>query len=283
MKRKNKQQEEEVVVDAGVILHRNKQEDNQKKEIAVRDATQPPEKTDGQANYDTLRSMAEAFARSKLFGVQTPDQALALMLVAQSEGRHPASIAAEYNIIQNRPALKSDAMLSRFQAAGGKVNWEKYTDKEVVGVFSHPQGGNLRVSWDMQRAMTAGVGIKENYKKYPRQMLRARCISEGVRSVFPAVLGGMYTPEEVADFEAPREITEEKNVVDYNICNWPKSKNFGKRWEEMDDNDLLSALKFLHEKYTGGGREEMIDIISTILSDREARAEAERGEGATVE
>ena len=35
---------------------------------------------------------------------------------------------------------KADAILARFQAAGGKVEWKTYTDDEVTGVFSHPQG-----------------------------------------------------------------------------------------------------------------------------------------------
>jgi hypothetical protein len=37
-------------------------------------------------------------------------------------------------------------------------------------------------------------------------MLRARVISEGVRATFPAVLNGMYTPEEVQEFDAPRPV-----------------------------------------------------------------------------
>ena len=32
-------------------------------------------------------------------------------------------------------------------------------------------------------------------------MLSARCVSEGVRALYPACLCGMYTPEEVADFD----------------------------------------------------------------------------------
>jgi len=35
------------------------------------------------------------------------------------------------------------------------------------------------------------------YRKFPRQMLRSRCISEGVRTVYPVATGGMYAPEEV--------------------------------------------------------------------------------------
>jgi len=74
----------------------------------------------------------------------------------------------------------------------------------VSATFIHPQGGSLTVDWDMQRAKEAGLTGKDNYKKFPRQMLRARVISEGVRAVYPGVLQGMYTPEEVGEFDAPR-------------------------------------------------------------------------------
>ena len=65
--------------------------------------------------------MATAIAKSGLFGLKDTTQVLALMAVAQAEGRHPASVAKDYHIIQGRPALKADAILARFQAAGGKI------------------------------------------------------------------------------------------------------------------------------------------------------------------
>jgi hypothetical protein len=148
-----------------------------------------------------MERMAEAFAKSGLFGLKTRDQALALMVVAQAEGRHPGSVATEYHVIQGRASLKADAMLARFQAAGGKVEWKDYTDTRVSGVFSHAQGGTLEVDWDMARAKAAGLGTKDNWRTYPRQMLRARCISDGIRGVYPGVLQGMYTPEEVGEFK----------------------------------------------------------------------------------
>ena len=42
------------------------------------------------------------------------DEALALMLVSYAEGRHPALAARDYDIIQGRPAKKSEAMLRDF-------------------------------------------------------------------------------------------------------------------------------------------------------------------------
>jgi hypothetical protein len=151
-----------------------------------------------------MQVMASAIVKSGLFGMKTPDQALALMIVATAEGRHPGSVASDYHIIQGRASLKADSMLARFQQSGGRVEWHDHTNEKVSATFTHPAGGSLRIDWDMARAKAAGLGGKDNWKSYPRQMLRARVISEGVRATFPAVLNGMYTPEEVGEFDAPR-------------------------------------------------------------------------------
>ena len=152
---------------------------------------------------DQIERMALAVAKSGLFGTKTPDQALALMLIAQAEGLHPAIAARDYHVINGRPTLKADAMLARFQTAGGSVRWGEYTDQRVVGTFTHPQGGSVEVAWTVDMAAAAGLTKNPTWKSYPRQMLRARCISEGIRTVFPGVVVGTYTPEEAEDMAPP--------------------------------------------------------------------------------
>lgn len=161
---------------------------------------------------DALERMAQAVSASKLFGITNPEQALALMLVAQAEGLHPATAARDYHIIQGRPSLKADAMLARYLSSGGKVEWHDHTDTKVAATFSHPAGGTLRIEWDMERAKKAGLGGKDMWTKYPRQMLRARVISEGIRATNPAVATGMYTPEEVQDME-PQSTARKEKVI----------------------------------------------------------------------
>lgn len=151
--------------------------------------------------YGQLEAMAQAFAKSGMFGAKTPEQALSLLLLAQAEGVHPAIAMRDYDIIQGRPAKKAEAMQRSFLAHGGKIEWHKYDDTGADATFSHPQGGTLRVSWDMARAEKAGLSGKDNYKKNTRQMFGARVISEGVRKVFPAATSGLYVPEEVREFE----------------------------------------------------------------------------------
>ena len=151
--------------------------------------------------FNEMQLMAESACKSNLFGMKTPDQALALMMLCQAENLHPAIALRDYHLIQGRPALKADAMLARFQQAGGSVQWKTYTDEQVTGVFSHPQGGSLELTWTIQQARSIGIAGKDNWKNYPRAMLRARCISEGIRSVYPGCVVGVYTPEEVEDFK----------------------------------------------------------------------------------
>ena len=159
-----------------------------------------------------IERMAVAIAKSGLFGMKSPDQAMALMLVAQAEGMHPAIAARDFHVIQGRPALKADAMLARFQAAGGKVRWTAYSNERVAGVFSHPAGGEIEVDWTIAQAKAANLTGKDVWRQYPRAMLRARVISEGIRTVFPGVAVGVYTPEEIGDMApgaaqaAPREV-----------------------------------------------------------------------------
>ena len=170
--------------------------------------------------YSEMEQMATAIAASGLFGMKDKNSVLALMAVAQAEGLHPATAARDFHIIQGRPALKADAMLARFQNAGGKVEWKEYTDDKVTGVFSHPNGGNLAVTWTIEQATKIGlVKPGSGWQKFPRAMLRSRCISEGIRSVFPGSVTGFYSPDEVENFESttskPREV-KEMGKVDLN-------------------------------------------------------------------
>lgn len=157
-------------------------------------------------SFADMQRMAVAIAKSGLFGVKEADQALSLMMIAQAEGKHPALIARDYDIIQGRPAKKSEAILRDFQASGGRVEWHQMDDKCASATFSHPLSSRpVKIDWDLSRAKQAGLMDKNGgmYTKYPRQMLRARVISEGCRAIAPSATSGFYTPEEVRDMGAP--------------------------------------------------------------------------------
>lgn len=149
--------------------------------------------------FNEMESMASYIVRSRLFGAKDESQAMSLMLLAQAEGLHPMTAIQDFDIVQGRPARKTHSILARFQGAGGSVAWEEITPLRACGTFSHKQGGSLKVEWTFEQAKKAGLTGKDNWKNYPQAMLRARCIAEGVRAVFPGAIGGMLTVEEAQD------------------------------------------------------------------------------------
>lgn len=158
-----------------------------------------------------MERMAEAVARSGLFGMKTPEQALALMLTAQAEGLHPATVTQDYDIIQGRAARKTHSVMARFQQAGGTVQWHQLTDDVADATFTHPAGGSVRIDWTMARAQQARLTGKDNWRNYPRAMLRARCIAEGIRTVWPAAIGGYLVSEEAIDM--PASVMPERDIT----------------------------------------------------------------------
>jgi hypothetical protein len=160
-----------------------------------------------------IQTMAVAVVKSQLFGMKTVEQATALMLIAQAEGYHPALAARDYHIIQGRPTLKAETMMARFQQQGGKVSWDVLTNEEVTATFSHPMGGTATITWNMEMARSAKLADKDNWKSYPRAMMRARVVSEGIRTVFPGVVLGVYTPEEAQDISGPSQVKDMGSAV----------------------------------------------------------------------
>ena len=202
-----------------------------------------------------IKEMAEVAAKSKMFGFKSPDEAMAIMLLCQAENLHPAIAMRDFHVIQGRPALKADAMLARFQAAGGSVKWEEYSDERVSGNFSHPSGGSVTVTWTFEMARKIGLTGKDNWKNYARAMLRARCISEGVRTVYPGCVTGLYTPEEVETFKTPSptvkdmgeaEIVIEEQVTEYQLF-LPDGSVYANcnDWQDYIDRyaDMLAAIQ----------------------------------------
>ena len=193
-----------------------------------------------------MQVMAEAVAKSGLFGMKSADQALALMLVAQSENRHPATVTQDYDIIQGKACRKTHSVMARFQQMGGKVEWHQLNDSIADATFSHPSGGSLRIDWTIEQARKAGLAGKDNWKNYTRAMLRARVIAEGVRAVYPAAIGGMMISEELADAPMPAErdmgkaeIVATRAIIDE--CSAEKFDQNKRAWKAIVESGKKSA------------------------------------------
>lgn len=150
--------------------------------------------------------LGEAFAASGMFGCSKPQQGAILALQCMTSGATPFEVTQTYHLLDGKLSMKADAMLGKFLRAGGKVEWGERTSERVSARFSYK--GNVRdETITLQELVATGVAVdargelKAMYKRFPRQMLTARLVSEYVRLLAPDIISGVYTPEEVSDFE----------------------------------------------------------------------------------
>jgi len=117
-------------------------------------------------------------------------------------------------IIQGKPTMSAEVMLAMIfkNCPGTKIQYLEVTNEKCTIKASRPGGEPSTFSFSMADAKAAGLDTKENWRKYPRAMLRSRCISELARSLFPDSLSGVsYTAEELgATVNEDGEVVETK-------------------------------------------------------------------------
>jgi hypothetical protein len=176
-------------------------------------------------------------------------------------------------------------MMARFQQQGGKVEWKTLTDKEVTATFSHPSGGSATITWTFEQAKQAGLTGKDNWKNYPRAMLRARVVSEGIRTVFPGVVLGVYTPEEVQDIPNPPQSRDmgrvdvldpvEEDVVDHPFSLFLSDGSVYKGYPDFSE--YLEGIRSMVSKITNSSKftpEEKKQKITSLLTANSKQIEA---------
>jgi hypothetical protein len=103
------------------------------------------------------------------------------------------------NIIKGKVSLSAVAMATVLKRTD-KYDYKVLENTEVACEIEYFQNGESigKSRFTFEDAKRAGLEKKDNYKKYPRNMLFARAMSNGIRWYAPDVLGGpTYTPGEL--------------------------------------------------------------------------------------
>jgi len=136
-------------------------------------------------------------AKSKMFGIDNAEAGCILALHSLMIGKSPVEVSREYHIIEGKLSMRADAMLAKFSASGGRVEWLRYDDTEARAKFSSPDGGSIEMAYTMEQARRAGLATRGTWQKHPGAMLRARLISSALRMIAPGIVQGLYAPEEL--------------------------------------------------------------------------------------
>lgn len=149
---------------------------------------------------------AETLAESSLLPKQFQKQpANVLMAIEYGNSLELSPIQAiqEITVINGKPTASANLIGALVRKAGHRlrVKADTATKTAVAQITRHDDPEYVyEVRWDMERAKSAGLTGKDNWKNYPEAMLKARAITEVAREACPEALMGInYTREELED------------------------------------------------------------------------------------
>jgi hypothetical protein len=217
-----------------------------------------------------------------------PEDVFVTCLYGNELGMTPVVALNSICVIQGQVTLKVQTMnaIVRARCPDAIIEIEQDTIKKVVTVTAkrHKDDAPYSVTWDMERAKALGLANKHNYQKQPVTMLKARALSDALRTVFPDVLSGFYSVEEMADSDEKPPmrhvgITQEDMDADFPIPEEEKTVGFlyrfqngkfkGDQVKDCDPEDLASYQELLRNRInkTGGKgwEREIHGVITDIL------------------
>lgn len=156
-------------------------------------------------NYREVKGVAQAFVASRMFnGVASDSQAFTKILAGMELGIAPFAAMRAVHVIQGQATLSANVMAAMVKRSG-RYDYRvrvKTKDKCEIEFFEMQDGKRESVgveSFDVEEATAAKLVVKDNWKSYPKSMMFARCMSNGVRTYCPDVFNGMsvYTPDEL--------------------------------------------------------------------------------------
>lgn len=150
--------------------------------------------------WEALKEQALALIKSGFFprSVNTPEKVIAVMLAGRELGLPPMQSIRAISIVDGKPTLSAETMLAlAYQRVPGLKVEVKSSNEGATVIGSRPGGPTVTVSFSKADATAAGLLGKDNWRKYPAAMFRARAISAWCRVVTPDAILGCYTPEEL--------------------------------------------------------------------------------------
>jgi hypothetical protein len=151
--------------------------------------------------FDQMKGAAIALYKSGFFKDTTSEaQAIVKIMAGAELGLPPFASMTGINIIQGKPTLGAN-VIATLVKNDPRYNYRvKVCDNKICTLEWYEGGKRVGEStFTMQEAQDAGLTTKDNWRKYPSDMLFARAISRGARRFAPGIFGGspVYTPEEM--------------------------------------------------------------------------------------
>ncbi len=153
---------------------------------------------------DAAIRMGKIFSASGMFGCQKEEQGQVLAMICLAERKSPVDITRDYDIVEGKLRKKALAALANFRTAGGKHVWlasgdePASTEEARFASLKLTDRDSVSVTYTYSMADARQEGLikdKSRWTKRPGNMLRARCISNGLGMIAPEIFAGYDEPQ----------------------------------------------------------------------------------------
>lgn len=146
--------------------------------------------------------------------IDTPEKAIVTMMKSQELGIGTMEGFSSLYVVHGKVSMDSQLMLALIMRSGLLEDYKVEQTPTSCTVTMKRKGISSSQSrtWDYKRAKNAGLVGSTSYKKHLPTMLQWRAVAEVGRALFPDIILGGYTPDEMS-FAGVKTWVEEGNIV----------------------------------------------------------------------
>ena len=209
----------------------------------------PIARPDYLVTYDLAQRLGGASVLPK--HIRSEADAVAIMLTGQELGLQPMQALRSLHMIEGRVELSAHLMLTLMTTRlGVKFSWLESTATDAKLKLERPdQAPHVEeMTWD--DAERAGLASRGTWQKYPKQMLRARAISNAARAYTPEILTGCYVEGELTEARLVDEPTPPQREAE-------PVEVFDVEVEEVEP-EVVEVVEEVDAKLDSGTREKLL-------------------------
>ncbi len=154
-----------------------------------------------------------------------PADLMLIMLTGQELGLGPMQAIRSIHVIEGKPTLSADLMAAQAMRSPVCIYLRPVVSTPERATYETLRKGwpePMAMSFTIEEAKAAGLASKDNWRKFPAAMLRARCIAALVRAAYPDLMMGIYDPDELDDRGEPQSVGDVR-VIDVSPDPAPKA------------------------------------------------------------
>jgi hypothetical protein len=159
-------------------------------------------------SIEDVERLAKIATDSGLTRVRKASEAAVILLTGRELGLAPMQSLRGIYVVNGTPVLSADLLVAVVRRSGLCASWrvvESTPERCTISTLRQGESEATTKTWTIADAKRAQVTSKPIWGQYPAQMLRHRCAADLAREVYPDVVLGLYTPEELERAEPERE------------------------------------------------------------------------------